>query len=362
MSKVIKAKPSIYDIAPYIAGESNAAENSKPVIKLSSNEGAFGPSPMAVQALQKMATTMHRYPESGCLELRQALAQKNNIKAENIICGAGSDEIISLLCQAYAGEEDEVLYSQHGFLMYPISAKAAGATPVTAPEKNLKADPVALLNAVTDKTKILFLANPNNPTGSYLTTDEVADLHAKLPPNVLLVLDAAYAEYVDAPDYSAGHDLAAVHDNVVVTRTFSKLYALGGLRLGWGHASDAVIDVLNRVRGPFNVGASAQAAGLAALNDNDFIEMSRAHNTKARAWVVDELTKLRLIVYPSECNFLLVSLGDDERAEQARLHLKEDGILVRQMDGYGLPKCLRITIGTDDEMVSVIESLKKYLD
>ncbi len=357
---MIKAKASIYDIAPYIGGESKSDAATR-IIKLSSNEGAFGPSPKAVKALQDMAGDMHRYPDGGCIELRQALAEKNNIKVDNIVCGAGSDEIISFLCNAYAGAGDEVLYSEHGFLMYPISAKAAGATPVSAPEKNLKADPQALLNAVTDKTKILFLANPNNPTGSYLTKQEVADLHAKLPKSVLLVLDAAYAEYVEADDYSAGHELVAQHDNVVVTRTFSKIYAMGGLRLGWGHCPDAVADVLNRVRGPFNVSSAAQVAGLTALADEEFIAQCKAHNTRCRADTTAALEALGFTVYPSEGNFILVDFSDAEKAEAVRLAMKAKGILVRQMGSYGLPSCLRITIGLDEEMALAIAAIKDYL-
>lgn len=356
----LKAKTSIYDIAPYVGGESKT-DSAQRVIKLSSNEGAFGPSPKAVTALQDLANTMHRYPEGGCTELRAALAEKNNIKADSIVCGAGSDEIISFLCQAYAGEGDEVLYSAHGFLMYPISAKVSGATPVSAPEKNLKADSAALLAAVTDKTKILFLANPNNPTGSYLTRDEVIDLHAKLPSSVLLVLDAAYAEYVDADDYSAGHELVEQHDNIVVTRTFSKMYGMGGLRLGWGHCPDSIVDVLNRVRGPFNASSAAQAAGLAALSDNDFTTKCLAHNTACRQRTQEALEAIGLIVYPSVANFLLVSFGSAETAENVRLALKSKGILVRQMGGYGLSECLRITIGTDEEMNLAISAIKDYL-
>lgn len=356
----LKAKSSIYGISPYVAGESNTGSAER-IIKLSSNEGAFGPSPKAVKALQDMAGGMHRYPEGGCTELRAALADKNNIKTDNIICGAGSDEIISFLCQAYAGEGDEVLYSEHGFLMYPISAKVSGATPVTAPEKNLKADPDALLNVVTDKTKILFLANPNNPTGSYLTRDEVIDLHAKLPSSVLLVLDAAYAEYVEADDYTAGHELVEQHDNIVVTRTFSKIYGMGGLRLGWGHCPDSVADVLNRVRGPFNVSSSAQAAGLAALGDDGFIAKALAHNTACRQHTQEVLEAIGLTVYPSAGNFILVEFASAEQAENTRLSLKSQGILVRQMEGYGLPACLRITIGTDEEMGLAINAIKDYL-
>lgn len=355
-----KAKASIYDISPYVGGESKS-DNSERVIKLSSNEGAFGSSPKAMQALQDFTSDMHRYPEGGCTELRQALAEKNNINAGNIVCGAGSDEIISFLCRAYAGEGDEVLYSEHGFLMYAISAKAFGATPVPVPEKDLKADPEAFLNAITDKTKILFLANPNNPTGSYLTKDEVADLHDKLPSHVLLVLDAAYAEYVDADDYSAGHELVEQYNNVVVTRTFSKLYGLGGLRLGWGHCPDHIIDVMNRIRGPFNVNSVAQAAGLAALSDEAFITKSIAHNTQCRAKTKAELEELGLTVYPSAGNFLLVDFESPEKAESTRLALKEQGILVRQLGNYGLPSCLRITIGTDEEMALAIAAIKDYL-
>ena len=360
MSSMLKAKSSIYDIAPYVAGESDT-DKTKRVVKLSSNEGAFGPSPKAVDALQAMATEMHRYPDGGCIELRKALAKKNKINADNIVCGAGSDEIISLLCQAYAGVGDEVLYSAHGFLMYPISAKAAGATPVTAPEKNLKADPQALLKAVTDKTKILFLANPNNPTGSYLTRDEIVQLHKDLPSTVLLVLDAAYAEYVDDPDYTAGHDLVAQHDNIVVTRTFSKIYGMGGLRLGWGHCPDSVADILNRVRGPFNVSNAAQVAGLAALEDEAFITQSRNHNIECGKQAKAALEALGLTVYPSAGNFLLVEFESCEKAEATRSALKEQGIYVRQMESYGLPSCLRVTIGTDEEMTLAIGAIKDYL-
>ena len=360
MTETVKAKPSIYNISPYIAGESSAKNKGREV-KLSSNEGAFGASPKAVEALKNMAENMYRYPDGGCNALRQALAKKHGFDINTIVCGAGSDEIISLLCGAYAGEGDEVLYSQHGFLMYPISTKVAGAKPVTAPEKGLRADPEALLKAVTEKTKIVFLANPNNPTGSYLTKDEVKDFHAALPSSVLLVLDAAYAEYVDADDYSVGHELVEVHENVVVTRTFSKIYGMGGLRIGWGHCSADVADILNRVRGPFNVNSAAQAAALAALEDDDFVIKSREHNTKCRENTKDELEELGLTVYPSVGNFLLVSFETAERADAARLYLNERNIYIRQMGAYGLGECLRMTIGTDEEMALVISAIRDYL-
>ncbi len=357
---MIKAKDSIYKITPYIGGESTAKEGQR-IIKLSSNEGAFGPSPMAVKAMQEAAKDMNRYPDSGCSALREALAKKNNISADSIVCGAGSDEIISLLCSAYAGDGDEVLYTAHGFLMYSISAKVAGATPVATPEKNLKADVDALIDAVTEKTKILFIANPNNPTGSYLKRAEIEDLHARLPKSVLLVLDAAYAEYVDDPDYTVGHDLVSQHDNIVVTRTFSKAYGMGGVRLGWAHGPDHVVDVLNRVRGPFNVSAEAQAAGVAALQDDDFLKMTLESNKKCLKMTADSLEALGVKVYPSAGNFVLVDFGNADKAENIRLALKDEGIFIRQMGGYGLPSCMRITIGTGEEMELVIEAIKGYL-
>ncbi len=357
---MIKAKDSIYKINPYVGGESQEKEGQR-LIKLSSNEGPYGPPPMAVEAMKHAADNMHRYPDGGCVALRQALAEKNDIDAEKIVCGAGSDELISLLCKAYAGVGDEVLYSRYGFLMYAISAMGAGATPVAAPEQDLCADVDALIAAVTENTKILFLANPNNPTGSYLKRDQILDLHARLPKTVLLVLDAAYTEYVEDPDFTDGHDLVALHDNIVVTRTFSKIYGMGGVRLGWMHAPSHVIDVMNRVRGPFNVSIEAQAAGIGALQDDAFVEKSLANNKKCRAMSVTALQEMGLKVYPSQGNFVLVDFETAEAAEAVRLHLKEEGIFVRQMPAYNLPTCLRVTIGTEEEMVLALAALKAYI-
>ena len=357
MTSSIKAKPTIYEISPYVGGESKGADGQR-IIKLSSNEGPFGPSPKAIEALKNMSADMHRYPDGGCTELRAALAVKNNIPAKNIVCGAGSDEIISILCHSYVGQGDEVIHSAHGFLMYAIYTKTSGGTPISVPEKNLRADIEAMANAVTDKTKIVFLANPNNPTGAYLKRDEVLALHAKLPKSVILVLDAAYAEYVDDPDYTAGHDLVALHDNIVVTRTFSKAYGLGGMRLGWGHCPDDIADVMNRARGPFNVSSSAQIAGLASLHDEGFLQRSIAHNKECREWTKGQLESLGLIVHPSAGNFLLVGFGSAEKAESTRVALKEKGILIRQMGGYGLPECLRITIGTAEEMELTVQGIR----
>ncbi|MEK9726012.1 MAG: histidinol-phosphate transaminase, partial [Rhodospirillaceae bacterium] len=347
---------------PYVGGES-AIDGAGKVIKLSSNEGALGPSPAAAASYAEIAQAIHRYPDGDCAELRRAIAEVHGLDAARIVCGSGSDELISLLCQAYAGPGDEVLYSRHGFLMYPISAKAAGATPVTAPETDLTADADALLAAVTERTRIVFLANPNNPTGTYIRTDELARLHAGLADDVLLVIDAAYAEYVERADYDAGAGLVEAHGNVVMTRTFSKIYGMGGMRLGWAYGPPEVIDVLHRVRGPFNVNAAAQAAGAAAVRDLAFTDKVRRHNAQWLPWTRDQLLTMGLSVTDSVGNFVLVCFQGlaEKTAEGADAFLKQNGIIVRRMAGYGLPECLRITIGTEDEMRAVVDTLARYL-
>lgn len=353
-------RPGILDIAAYVGGEHQGE------IRLASNEGALGPSPKAIEALRRHADTMHRYPDGGSAELRRALGRRFNLDAERIVCGSGSDELLSLLVRAYAGPGDEVLYSQHGFLMYPISAKTVGATPVAAPETNLRTDVDAMLACVTERTKVVFVANPNNPTGSYLTAAELARLHAGLPENVLLVIDAAYAEYVTQPDYSDGSELAERFSNAVMTRTFSKIFALGSLRLGWAYCPAAVADVLNRLRGPFNVSGAGQAAGVAALEDAEFLERSRALNEENRRHFSERLRALGLTVHPSVGNFVLVSFAalpaDRNDAEAARLHLKARGVLVRQMGSYGLPDCLRVTIGLREQMDAVADALADFIN
>jgi len=359
-------RPGIMDIAPYVGGESTLDGQDR-VIKLSSNENAFGPSPLAVAAYTEAAAQLHRYPDGGCTALRGAIAELHGLDADRIVCGAGSDEIISLLCQAYAGPGDEVLYSQHGFLMYALSAKAAGATPVFAPETNLTSDVDALLDTVSDNTRLLFLANPNNPTGTYLPGDDLWRLRRELRDDIILVIDAAYAEYATRDDYSSGLDLVDGGGNVVMTRTFSKIYGLGGARLGWGHCPAGIADVLNRVRGPFNVSTPAMAAGLAALGDTGFIDRARAHNDTWLAWTRDEILALGLDVPPSAGNFVLVKFpvkpGQNTAiAEAADDFLKRRGIIVRRMAAYGLDDCLRITIGREDEMRAAVGALKEFLE
>jgi histidinol-phosphate aminotransferase len=355
-------KPGIMDIAPYVGGESELPGIERPV-KLASNESALGPSPRAVEAYRRCAERLHRYPDGSARALRRAIGRRFGLDPERIVCGNGSDELLALLAKAYAGPGDEVLYSQHGFLMYPIVALACGATPLAAPETGLRADVEALLSRVTSRTRVLFLANPNNPTGSYLSAREMAELRARLRPDILLVIDAAYAEFVAAEDYTAGMELADRGDNVVVTRTFSKIFALSALRLGWAYCPANVADVLNRLRGPFNISTPAQAAGEAAVGDTEFERAAFEHNETWRRWLAENLEALGLTVHPSAANFLLVRFPDDPKrsAAAADRFLRERGIILRRVDNYGLPQCLRVTVGLESEMRALVERLGAFL-
>jgi histidinol-phosphate aminotransferase len=359
MTGAPQPRPGILEIAPYIGGESKV-ENVARVIRLASNESALGPSPRAVEAFRNVE--LHRYPDGGSVDLRQALARHHGIDASRIVCGTGSDELISLLARAYSGPGDEVIYSRHGFLMYPIAAQSAGATPIAVPEKNLTADVDAILARVTPRTRIVFLANPNNPTGSFLSRDEVKRLHAGLPRSVLLVIDAAYAEFVTRNDYEPGVELVEASPNVVMLRTFSKIYALAALRIGWGYCSADVAGVLNRIRGVFNVNLAAQAAGLAALDDIAAVDRARSHNDVWRPWLERELAALGLVVAPSVANFVLARFpAAPKSADQAFAFLQSRGILTRKMGAYGLPEHLRISIGTEEEMRAVVAALADFL-
>ena len=357
-----KPRPGVLDVEPYRGGEAGAPGFAKP-IRLASNESALGPSPRAMAAYAALAPEIHRYPDGASEALRRTLARHYGLDAERIVCGNGSDELIGLLTKAYAGPGDEVLYSRHGFLMYPIAATAAGAKPVTAPEHNLTADVDALLKAVTPKTRIVFLANPNNPTGTYLSSDRVQRLHAGLPRSVLLVIDAAYAEYVQRNDYEPGVALVEANQNVVMTRTFSKIYALGGLRVGWAYLSAPVADVLNRVRNPFNLNGAAQAAAVAALDDVTATDRAREHNDIWRPWLTRELERLGLTVNPSVANFVIARFPGErgKTADAGFEFLKSRGILTRKIGGYGLPEWLRIGIGTEEEMRAVVKACADFL-
>jgi len=351
-------------LTPYVGGAHAAPAGARlranRTIRLASNENPLGAGKAATAAYAAGGGDLHRYPDGDARALREAIAAAEGLHAAQIVCGAGSDELIQLLVKAYAGPGDEVLYSRHGFLIYPIAAKAAGATPVAAPERDLTADVDALLARVTERTRMVFVANPNNPTGSLLSAAEMRRLHAGLPKDVVFGIDSAYAEYVTDPGYDAGAALVEAAENVVMLRTFSKIHGLAALRLGWAYASPAIADVLNRVRGPFNVGAAAQAAGVAALADRAHVEASRRLNARLLPWFSDELRRLGFAVAPSAGNFVLVRLADAAAAQSALERLKAEGILVRAMGGYGLPDSLRITIGTEEDLAAVRDSLAEW--
>jgi len=354
-------KAGILDIHAYVPGKSSA--KGAKVYKLSSNESPIGASPAAVAAYKAQAEKLELYPDGSATLLRQAIAARYGLAAENIVCGAGSDELLQLLARAYLGPGDEAIYSQYGFLVYPIAISSNGATSVVAPEKNETADIDAILARVTPRTRMVFLANPNNPTGTYLPFSEVKRLHAGLPKSVLLILDAAYAEYVRRNDYESGIELVSTSENVVMTRTFSKIYGLAALRLGWAYCPAHVADVLNRIRGPFNISSAAIAAGAAAIADQAFVERAIAHNEQWLPWLTREMEKLGLKVTPSTGNFLLVRFPDEptRNAGAADAWLMDHGIVLRRMDGYGLPATLRLTVGSEEANRAVIATLKDFL-
>ncbi|MGB0629303.1 MAG: histidinol-phosphate transaminase [Alphaproteobacteria bacterium] len=355
-------RPGIMDMAPYVPGASKV-DGVDRIIKLSSNEGALGPSPKATAAYEALGSTLHRYPDGGSIELREAIGARNGLNPNRIVCGAGSDEVLSLLARAYAGPGDEILFGEHAFVMYPLFAMSVGATPVKAPETNFTVTVDALLSKVTERTRIVYVANPNNPTGTMVTSDEMARLRAGLRDDILLVIDAAYAEYVTRNDYSPGVELVDAGENVVMTRTFSKIYAMGGARLGWAYCPEAVADVLNRIRPPFNVTSGAQAAGIAAVNDVEFLTRSRDHNTAWLPWLSERLSKMGLDVVPSAGNFVLVRFPEDgpHTADAAMAFLTSRGIIPRGTGSAGIPEGIRITIGLEDEMRLVADAMSNFL-
>lgn len=363
--KTPQPRPGVRSIRPYVPGSSKRKGRGR-VIKLASNENPYGPSPKVAAALKRAIENPARYPEGSSAALREAIANAYNIDAARIVCGAGSEQLIAYLAQAYAGPGDEVVQSEYSFLVYRLAAAAAGAGVVNAKEKGYRTDVDAVLGAVSPKTKIVFLANPNNPTGTWIPAREVRRLWQHLPSNVLLVLDTAYAEYVGDEDYDGGLALveeavAAGRENVAVLRTFSKIYGLAGLRLGWCYGPEGVADALNRVRGAFNVSSIAQAAGIAAIEDQGFVKKMRDANARGLAFVKTALEGMNLEVLPSAGNFVLARFPGGE-AETARVYdfLKNHGIILRPVGAYGLADFLRITIGTDDENRALVKALENY--
>lgn len=355
-------RPGVLDIEAYVPGKSSAPAGVK-LHKLSSNETPLGPSPKAVEAYRNVADHLELYPDGSASRLREAIGGRYGLDPARIICGAGSDEILNLLAHAYIGPGDEGVFTEHGFLVYRIAILGSGGKPVVVKEKDLKADVDAILAAVTPRTKIVFLANPNNPTGTYLPFEEVKRLHAGLPPQVLLVLDAAYAEYVRRNDYSSGIELVATSENVVMARTFSKIYGLASVRLGWCYGPAHVIDALNRIRGPFNISGAAIEAGIAALNDPAHVEKAVAHNEHWLPWLTQEIGNLGLDVTPSVGNFLLIRFPDTagRSAKDADAFLTQRGLILRAVGAYGLGAYLRLTVGDEEANRLVVAALRAFM-
>ena len=362
-AKLPAPKPGVLEITAYVPGESAVKAGVKP-IKLSSNETPLGPSPKAKAAYTAEAGDLERYPDGGATALRKAIARTYGLDADRIVCGAGSDDLLSLLARGYLGPGDEAIYTEHGFLMYPIAIHSSGATPVVAPETNFTADIDEILKRVTPRTRMVFLANPNNPTGTYIPLSEVRRLHAGLPGDVILVLDAAYGEYVRRNDYEMGLELVATTQNTVMTRTFSKIHGLAALRLGWCYCPAAIADVMNRIRGPFNVSSPSISAGIAAIEDRAHVEQSIEHNSRWLEWLSVELPKIGLPVTPSVGNFILIHFPMGNAASgstAADEFLKSRGIIVRRVAGYGLPDCLRMTVGTESDNKAVLAALTDFM-
>lgn len=353
----IRPQPGILDIALYQGGASHV-DGVTDIIKLSSNENPFGPSPAAIDAARASADSLHRYPPTDHADLRAAIGDVHGLDPDRIICGVGSDEIIAFLCYAYAGPGDEVVYTEHGFSMYRISALAAGATPVEVPEVNRTTDVDALIAGCTDRTRLVFIANPNNPTGTMIDMVEVTRLADGIPDHAILVLDGAYAEFV--PGYDGGASLADSRPNVVMTRTFSKVYGLGALRVGWGYGARDIIDVLNRVRGPFNLSTTALDTARAAVLDRDYVAWCLDQNATWRAWLAAELARVGVPSDPSHANFILAQFASAAEADACDAFLKSRGLIVRRVAGYKLPQCLRMTVGDERSCRALADAVAAF--
>ncbi len=358
----LKARPTIFDIDPYTPGRSKLP-GAGPVIKLSSNETPLGPSPDALEAFKAAAAHLDRYPDGSATALREAIGATYGLNPAHIVCGNGSDELFHYLAQAYLEPGDEAIYTEHGFTVYRIVILAIGATPVVAPEIEFRADVDAILARVTTRTRMVFLANPNNPTGTYVPFDEVRRLRSALPENVMLVLDGAYCEYVRRNDYEAGIELVATTPNTVMTRTFSKIHGLASARIGWAYCPADIAGVLNRIRSPFNVSGPGMAAAIAALRDRAHIEAAVAHNERWREWLTAQIGALGVTVTESAANFVLLHFPGEgaHTAADADEFLAARRIIVRRVSGYGLPNCLRVTVGLEEENHALVRALSDFM-
>ena len=349
-------KPWIEGIAAYVPGRATVTSGGR-AVKLSSNENPLGTGAAARAAYDAADRSLHVYPAAGAAALREAIGQHYGIDPARVIHGTGSDEVLHLAAGAFAGPGDEVVYVRYGFSVYDIAARRVGATPVVAPDRDYGTDVDALLALVTERTRLVYLANPNNPTGSYATRAEIARIHGALPADCILVVDQAYTEYLDPADDDGAMALADAAPNVLVTRTFSKIFGLAAERIGWGYGPAPVIAAMHKIRAPFNVTTAGQAAAIAALGDAAFVERSRAHNAEWRAWFEGEVAKLGnhgLRAVPSKANFSLVLFEGPLTAEAAYEALMAEGYITRWLPGQGLPRALRITIGAPDDMRAVV--------
>ena len=357
MSDLIRPQPGIMEIALYEGGKAAVAGVSN-VVKLSSNENPFGPSDKAKDAFARSVHTLHRYPSTDHASLREAIGEVHKLDPARIICGVGSDEIITFLCQAYAGPKEEVVFTEHGFLMYRISALAVGATPVEVAERDRTTDVDAILKVCNRRTRLVFIANPNNPTGTMISQAEIERLADGLPPQAILVLDGAYAEYVEG--FDGGASVVTARSNVVMTRTFSKIYGLGGLRIGWAYGPKPIIDVLNRIRGPFNLSNTQLDTAEAAVRDQDYVNRCRADNARMRNWLAEALAALGVPSDTSMANFILARFASPEEAEACDAFLQAQGLIVRRVSSYKLPHCLRITVGDEASCRRVAHAIGQF--
>ncbi len=352
-------KSGILDIAPYVGGKSKIDGVADP-IKLSSNENALGVSAHAVEAFVDAQGKLFRYPDGHANPLRAAVAEYHSLEPDRLVFGNGSDEVFSLLNQVYLEAGDNIVTGEHGFLAYRISALACQAEVKLAPEPEQRIEIEGLLALVDDRTKLVYLSNPANPTGTWNTPEEIAELRARLDPRILLVVDEAYAEFVDEPTWKSAFDMARTSENIIVTRTFSKIHGLAGLRIGFGYCPKAVIEAIERIRLPFNINLPAQYAGIAALSDHFHIEASRQQVLNWHPRFLQEVRALGYTIRKSAGNFVLITLKDAAEAEAANTYLMSQGVIVRHVANYGLPQCLRVTIGKDDENRAFLDALARF--